>query len=261
MKNLQTITRHTLITSASLAIGLLSATPAHAALQSRLGGQAYYDTGLNVTWLANANLAATNTFGVSGILADGSMNWTTAKNWIGAMNTANYLGYSDWRLPTVNPVSGTFFNYTFAFSGTTDKGYNISAPGSPYAGSHGSELSYLLYNSLGNLGARDLNGASRGCESNVNVCLASAGPFQNLMPAIYWSGSAYLPVVTNTWYFDMGTGYQDATWEGIQYYALAVRSGDVVAVPEASTYTMMLASLGLVGLAVRRRNQANRTLS
>lgn len=255
MNNYLSITRRTLIASASLTIGVLSATTAHAALESRLGGQAYYDTGLNVTLLANANLAATNTFGVSGVQTDGSMNWTTAQSWTGAMNTANYLGYSDWRLPTVNPVSGTFFNYTFAYSGTTDKGYNISAPSSPYAGSHGSELSYLFYNSLANLGARDLNGASRGCEANVNGCLANAGPFQNLMPDTYWTGSAYLPVATNTWYFDMSTGYQDATWEGIKYYALAVRSGDVAAVPEASTYAMMLAGLGLVGLAVRRRKR------
>lgn len=250
-----TRTRHTLIASASLAIGVLSATPAHAALESRLGGQAYYDSGLNVTWLANAKLASTQTFGVSGVQADGSMSWTTAQNWIGAMNTANYLGYGDWRLPTVNPVSGTFFNYTFAFSGTTDKGYNISAPGSPYAGSHGSELSFLFYNSLANLGARDLNGASRGCESNPNACLANAGPFQNLMADTYWSGSAYLPVATNTWYFDLSTGYQDATWEGIKYSAWAVRTGDVAAVPEASTTGMMLAGLGLVGLAACRRRQ------
>jgi hypothetical protein len=246
-------TRRTLAVPVALAIGLLSGTTAHAALESRLGGQAFYDTALDVTWLANANLAATNTFGVAGIMEDGSMKWTTAQNWVGAMNTANYLGYSDWRLPAVNPVSGTFFNYSFAFSGSTDKGYNLSAPGSPYAGSHGSELAYLFYNSLGNLGARNLNGASYGCESNATACLTQTGPFQNIVSEIYWTGAAYQPVATNTWYFDMGTGYQDATWEGIKYYAWAVRTGDVAAVPEASTWGMMLAGLGLVGFAARAR--------
>ena len=245
----------TLIVSTGLASGLLSSAPVHAALESRLGGQAYYDTGLDVTWVANANLAATNAFGVSGIQSDGSMNWSTAQSWIAAMNAANYLGANDWRLPGVSPVSGGFFNYTFSYSGSTDKGYNISAPDSPYAGSDGSELAFLFYNSLANLGARDLNGASLGCESASNVCLENTGPFMNLQPDTYWTGAAYLPVATNTWYFDMGTGYQDATWEGIKYHVLAVSTGDVTAVPEVSTFGMMLAGLGLTGLAARWRKR------
>jgi hypothetical protein len=48
---------------------LLLALPgvAQATLISRLSGQAYYDDVLDITWLANANLAAGNTFGVGGI--------------------------------------------------------------------------------------------------------------------------------------------------------------------------------------------------
>ena len=53
-----------------LALGL--AVPAQGALQGRLpataGGtdyQAYYDTVLKITWTADANLAATNTFGLA----------------------------------------------------------------------------------------------------------------------------------------------------------------------------------------------------
>jgi hypothetical protein len=84
-------TRHTLAAFLTLAIGLFFTTSAHAALESRLGGQAVYDTDLNITWLADSNLAASNTFGVSGINADGSMTWDTAQTWIGAMNAANYL--------------------------------------------------------------------------------------------------------------------------------------------------------------------------
>ena len=33
------------------------------------------------------------------------MQWATAQAWIAAMNTAAYLGFSDWRLPTT-PDSG-----------------------------------------------------------------------------------------------------------------------------------------------------------
>src|ERR1035438_5147029 len=71
------------------------------------GGGLIYDSVLNITWLQNANLAASNTFGVSGIGADGSMTWNTAQSWIGAMNAADYLGQSDWRLPTTSQANGS----------------------------------------------------------------------------------------------------------------------------------------------------------
>ena len=58
---------------------LIIALPAQSALISRLGGQAVYDDQLNITWLADANLAASNTFGIGGI-SGGAMNWNTANN-------------------------------------------------------------------------------------------------------------------------------------------------------------------------------------
>jgi hypothetical protein len=76
-----------------------SSTCAWASLINRGGGM-IYDTDLNITWLANANLADTNSFGImawdtaqrAGIHTSGAMPWNTAQDWIGAMNTANYLG-------------------------------------------------------------------------------------------------------------------------------------------------------------------------
>jgi hypothetical protein len=61
------------------------------ALVASESGETVYDTVSDITWLSNANLAATKNFGVRGINPDGSMVWTTAQNWIPAMNTANYL--------------------------------------------------------------------------------------------------------------------------------------------------------------------------
>lgn len=66
-----------------------------------------YDTTQKLTWTKNANLAATERFGIQtttggfgsyGITADGRMTWQTAQDWIDGMNTANYGGYNDWRL-------------------------------------------------------------------------------------------------------------------------------------------------------------------
>ena len=53
----------------------------------------------NITLIADANLAASNTFGTADIDSDGSMTWDTASDWIANMNAANYLGFNDWRFP------------------------------------------------------------------------------------------------------------------------------------------------------------------
>jgi hypothetical protein len=95
---------------------------ANAVLSPRLSGLAVYDSELDITWLANANLAATMAFGlpVSGnesptddtieIGSTGRMEWDTAKAWIAAMNNADggtgYLGFNDWRLASMSVVGG-----------------------------------------------------------------------------------------------------------------------------------------------------------
>lgn len=91
---------------------------AQAALQGRdLNGsagsfEAYYDTVLDITWLADANYAQT-----SGYDADGLMNWATANTWAANLsfyNPATNQTYADWRLPTVDPVASTTASPTTA---------------------------------------------------------------------------------------------------------------------------------------------------
>ncbi len=48
------------------------------------GGGLIYDDVLDITWLQDANYAATKTFGVPGIEANGVMSWYTANDWIDA---------------------------------------------------------------------------------------------------------------------------------------------------------------------------------
>ena len=88
-------------------------TGASAALVSRLGGAAVYDTDRNITWIGDANLALTKQYGLTleeegglsyifnpdYIAWDGEMRWEAAQTWIDGLNASNYLGYSDWRLP------------------------------------------------------------------------------------------------------------------------------------------------------------------
>jgi hypothetical protein len=211
---------------------------AGAALFDR-GNGLIFDSTLNVTWQQNANLGSTNTFGLPvqsnstyTILADGSMNWPGARMWIDAMNAANYLGYSDWRLPKIDSTFG--FNFNLSYDGSTDAGYNVI--------NTRNELAYLFYGSLGNLGQFDIQG-NPNPPHNLN-----AGPFTNLQQARYWTGTQ-LPLFlgpNQAFTFAIGSGLKDWDSKFSPFYstfAWAVRDGDVTAVPEAPTLILLFAGL------------------
>lgn len=223
------------------------ATSANAALVSRLNGQAYYDTDLNITWLANANLAMTNNFGVGIINNAGTMTWNTAQQWIAAMNTADYLGFNNWRLPTIGPVNGVSFNYNTSFNGTTDVGYNNSAPGTLYAGSTASEMAYLFYNELGNKSTFDINGNY----PQPGGGLTNTGPFINLQsldinlqPAKYMSGTS-AGIFQMVFSFSDGSQGADSKTTSLDY-AWPVLPGDIAAVPVPAAFWLF--GSGLIGL-------------
>jgi hypothetical protein len=200
-------------------VGRLAATP---------GGtdyKAYYDDVANLTWLADANYAMT-----SGYDADGAMNWAAANAWAAGLSVGGVTG---WRLPDTNPVNGTTYNYTFAHDGSTDFGYNISAPGTVYAGSTGSELAYMFYNVLGNEGLHDTSGKPTGC-TDPNTCrLTNTGPFSNLQSDSYWSATQFAHYTNLAMCFFMYYGMQCDAVKTNEHYAWAVRSGDVsVAAPK-----------------------------
>ena len=176
------------------------------------------------------------------------MSWNTANQWIGAMNTADYLGHSDWRLPTTAPIDGSAFNYGLSYNGTTDYGFNISAPGTAYAGNKGSEMAYLFFNELGNKAYYDASG-----HPQAGYGVTNAGPFQNLQSSIYWSGTEYAPNTSGAWGFSTDGGVQGGSNKTYSFYAWAVRPGDVAAVPlPGAAWLLGSGLLGLIGLARRR---------
>lgn len=234
------------MTRAALAIvGILASGAGHAALEDR-GGGLLYDTVLNVTWLQDASYAKN-----SGYDADGRMTWANAKTWadnLSFVDTVRGVTWSDWRLPTVNPVNGSTFNYSYSTSGTTDTGYNITSPNS--------EMAYMYYVNLGLTAHTPGGGGILGFPVNgTNV-----GPVTNLQYlSAYWSGSAYAPDPTGSaFYFDYYDGSQSYGSQLNERSAWAVRSGDVgtvAAVPEPETYAMLMAGLALVSVVARRRGR------
>ena len=214
---------------------------ANAALESRLGGLAYYDTEADLTWLADANYAKT-----SGYDLDGYMTWADANAWAAGLSVGGVTG---WRLPDTNPVNGTTYNYTFAYDGSTDVGYNISAPDTAYAGSMASELANMFYNVLGNTGSYDTSGTPTGC----HPCLTNTGPFSNLESNYYWSATQYAPDTSSAWSFFMFSGYQGSYYKPYGFYAWAVQSGDVSEVPvPAAIWLLGSGLIGLIGVARRK---------
>jgi hypothetical protein len=158
-------------------------------------GNTVYDTINHVTWLADANLAdqtqpgnQTFLFGLplcpdltivptdSCVNVSGSMNYTSAVAWVAAMNAyqdptfnhVGYLGHNTWQLPTAphkdSGCSGTGpapYRESFAFGCTENA------------------LGFLYYVALG-ISAPN---------TAILIPPNTVGPFSNLQPNLYWSGS------------------------------------------------------------------------
>jgi hypothetical protein len=163
-------------------------------LQVNSGGQTVYDPIAQITWLADANLAAKQTFGVSNINPDGAMDHTTAIEWIAAMNMGDggrgYLGQKNWQLPETGPPDPSC-----SMKGTT--GFDCT----------GSAMGELFYKQLR---------LHRG-ESVVPVPDVKAGPFHDLQPYLYWAceGETATSACQSTgpaedfeWNFSFGNGFQ-----------------------------------------------------
>ena len=191
-----------------------------------------YDTVLDLTWLANWNV-------------NGPMNWLVANAW--AANLTDFGG--GWALPSVLDIGDDGCN--FAFSGT-DCGYNV----------YGSEverrdspLAHMYYDTLGNLGLYSPLGVFQ-----AGYGLTNTGPFSNMQSWVYWSGTAFAPSPADVaWDFRTDIGFQLNYFQSDDFFAVAVRPGDIAPIPEPGTSAML--GVGVLGLwltsAGRRRVDAS----
>ncbi len=238
---------------------------AHATLISRLGGDALYDDVLDITWLSNANLALTNQFGLTlstneaddtanTVGSTGRMTWDNANLWIAGMNSANHLGFNDWRLPSLSPINGTSFQTGFTNNGTSDIGTGATGIGwQNSSNTPVSEMGHLYYATLGNLGfCTPNNSAPTGCVAQTGAGLNNVGQFTNLQSHNYWSGVELGS--SNALLFSFTNGDQRNRNKTFNLFAHAVRPGDVAAVPvPAAVWLMGSALFGLAGFRRKRR--------
>ena len=82
---------------------------------------------------------------------------------------------------------------------------------------------------------------------------ASYALFTNVQSFMYWSGSEFEPDPSQrAWIFNTTQGLQDYSYKGTQFYAWAVRPGDVAAVPVPGAFWLFgSAMVGLMGLKRR----------
>lgn len=234
-----------------LTLALLAGFTLSGAAQATLidrGGGMIYDDVLDITWLQDANYAQT-----SGYDADGIMTWAEATAWVADLS---YGGYDDWRLPTVLDTgvcrggNGGENDICGYYAKTYDAG-----TGTVY-----SELAYMYYVNLGLKAPWSPSGDYQPdfgiFGDGTTVGQDDVGLVKNLRASDYWSGTEYSTLPWDAYVFTMASGYQDIRnkTNGNGIIAWAVRPGDVAApVPEPETYALLLAGLGLVGVAARRR--------
>lgn len=208
---------------------------------------AFYDTVLNVTWLRNANL-------------NGAMSWYDATNWV---NGYSIGGYSGWRLPKMIDTGPVGCDWSKWPNGVgTDCGFNVLTKVGDVVYS---EFAHLFFETLGNKAAISPIGDFQPGILQPGYGLSNTGGFQNLLSGFYWYGLNAPPDANpangpNAWNFLTRTGLQAYNGKSYDYgdsYAIAVRDGDVLAIPEPNTIPLF--GIALVGLLASRSRKQQHT--
>jgi hypothetical protein len=172
-------------------------------------GELIWDPTNAVYWLADANLGKSNPYHVAGVYPDGTMDYTTALSFVGALNQHKHFGLSNWQLPTT-PAHDS----SCATNGPCT-GHHSFGPG-------------CTANALGALYSTQL---SRTYPMGLVADKQSFGPFHNLQPSLYWTSVSRGSSGQVTFSFTLGS--TAANTPAYNYFhVLAIARG---ALPDAPT--------------------------
>ena len=204
------------------------------------GGGLIYDDVLNITWLQDANYAATDITvdRVSEIIAEiGTVGGHTLVssdfrfgpsedrlNWWGAVAWAQSLefgGFHDWRLPSMD-VDGDMLV--------------VDGSSASEAVVRDNEYAYMFYQNLGGTGKSVETGGTGGTPITGDVTIGSVS-LRNIQTLAYWSATDFsVSPGSSAWAFDFFRVEQvGANKDGNFAYAWAVMDGDVI--PPSNTDT------------------------
>lgn len=182
-------------------------------------GKLWYDAAHGITWLTDADLPASETFGLATCDGSGSntvcvnklgaMGWKSAVAWIAAMNAASYLGHSDWQLPTT-PMTDASCGKT----GPQNNSFGFGCTASAFAATYGGTLGLAAPNTA------------------VPLPSTTSGPFVGFQPYLYWSKTSMSTKGYATFSFD--SGFSGANTEYNFLYVLPMIAGPLPGTTPAS---------------------------
>lgn len=260
------------ILSSAIFLTALSLSPqANAALVSYTsdGADLFYSSISDVSWTKDANLLSTmisnsgyntvvdailtantgTTFGSTPYTlsnADfsnvGETSWWGAMAFVHYLNTINYAGSDEWRLPTVTDIGNDGCNWSL---GGTDCGYSSATNGT----TPNDEFAELYYKEL------ELEPFGGVHSSGYGI----GSPFSQVQ-SFYWTGTEVVNATDAAFEFFATYGYQEVYIKNVTtWFAWAVTPGSIIpvdvptAVPEPETNGLLLIGVGVILAAFRKR--------